>query len=70
MEFKLNESYFYDQIEELAKSWGDIDIDNYGPEYIGRNVLVVVGISDQVATFVLDGSMAGKFTYKLVYYEP
>lgn len=67
--FTLGKSYFRDDIDDLAIELGNIDVEDYGPDIIGRNILVVIGINDDVATFVLDGVMAGKFTYKLVYID-
>lgn len=64
-----DQTFFYEDIEELAEEWGGLDIDNYGPEIIGRNIVVVIGLKEQVATFVLDGTMNAKFTYKLVFYQ-
>lgn len=65
--FELGKSYFREDIDDLAVDLGGIDVEDYGPDIIGRNILVVIGINDDIATFVLDGAMAGKFTYKLVY---
>lgn len=67
--FELGKSYFWDDIDQLATAMGAKDIKDYGPVRIGRNILVVVGDNDDIATFVLDGTMAGKFTYKLVYID-
>ena len=67
--FELGKSYSRSDIDQLADDLGGIDVEDYGPDIKGRNILVVVGVFGDVATFVLNGEKDGNLTYKLVYIE-